>query len=174
MFRILNGLMLVALSSITITAQTSTKQSIEGAWKVAAIVVTGTNASTVTNPQPGLLIFARKHYSMMWIPGDQPRSLFKASPPTNEEKIAAYDSFIANSGTYELTGDTLTLHPMVARSPNFMTGGQTATYTVRIEATTLSLTSSNPATPNANAGNPAPSAPAGPTNSTTLKLTRVE
>ena len=170
MFRILNGLVLLALCTITIFAQTSTKQSIEGAWKVSEIVVTGTDASTVTSPQPGLVIFAKKYYSMMWIPGDQPRSLFKANPPTNEEKIAAYDSFVANSGTYELSADTLTLYPMVARSPNFMTGGQTATYQVKIDAKTLSLTATNPGAPRAQA----PAAPAGSTNNTTLKLTRVE
>ena len=170
MFRILNGLLLLAVCTITITAQTSTKQSIEGVWKVSEIVVTGTDASTVTSPQPGLVIFAHKHYSMMWIPGDQPRSLFKANPPTNDEKIAAYDSFVANSGTYDLSGETLTLHPMVARSPNFMTGGQTATYQVKVEPTTLSLTTTNPGTTRAQA----PAASPGPTNTTTLKLTRVE
>ena len=170
MFRILNGLTLLVLCTITISAQTSTKQSIEGAWKVAEIVVTGQDAGDVTNPQPGLLIFARKHYSMMWIPGNQPRSLFKADPPTNEEKIAAYDSFVANSGTYELTGDTLTLHPIVARSPNFMAGDRVATYQVRIEATRLSLRSTGPSTPSANRVSPA----SGSTSNTTLKLTRVE
>ena len=172
MFRILNGFALLVLCTITVSAQTSTKQSIEGAWKVAEIVVTGQDAGDVTNPQPGLLIFARKHYSMMWIPGNQPRSLFKADPPTNEEKIAAYDSFVANSGTYELTGDTLTLHPIVARSPNFMAGDRVATYQVRIEATTLSLTprSTGTSTPSANGVAP----PSGSTSNTTLKLTRVE
>jgi lipocalin-like protein len=173
MFRILTGLTLLALCTITVSAQTSTKQSIEGAWKVAEIVVTGPDAENVTSPQPGLVIFARKHYSMMWIPGNQPRSLFKGdSGPTNEEKVAAYDSFVANSGTYELKGDTLTLHPIVARSPNFMASGRVATYQVKIEATTLSLTPKNAgtATPSANPAAP----PSAPTNTTTLKLTRVE
>src|SRR6058998_1368989 len=117
MFRILKGLTLLVLCTTVVSAQSSTKKPIEGAWKVTEIVVTGTDASNVANPQPGLIIFARKHYSIMWVPGNQPRSLFKGEDPTNEEKIAAYDSFVANSGTYEVAGATLTLHPMVARSP---------------------------------------------------------
>ena len=102
MFRILKGLTLLVLCTTVVSAQSSKKKPIEGAWKVTEIVVTGTDASNVANPQPGLMIFARKHYSAMWVQGNQPRSLFKGEDPTDQEKIAAYDSFVANSGTYEV------------------------------------------------------------------------
>ncbi len=101
MFRILKGLTLLVLCTTAVSAQSSTRKPIEGAWKVTEIVVTGADASNVPNPQPGLIIFAQKHYSAMWVPGNQPRSLFKGEDPTDQEKIAAYDSFVANSGTYE-------------------------------------------------------------------------
>jgi len=100
------------------------------------------NPSNVANPQPGLFIFAQKHYSVMWVPGNQPRTLFKGDSPTDQEKIAAYDSFVANSGTYEVEGETLTLHPIVARSPNFMAGGVSKSQ-MRIEGATLWLTQKN-------------------------------
>src|SRR5438445_2957301 len=102
MFGILRGLTLLVMCSTVLSAQSSTKKPIEGAWKVTEIVVSGADASNVANPQPGLIIFARKHYSAVWVPGNQPRSLFKGEDPTNEEKVAAYDSFIANSDTYEV------------------------------------------------------------------------
>src|SRR5438132_12717107 len=123
MFRVLKGLTLLVICTTIVSAQSSTKKTIEGVWKVTEIVVSGENASNVLNPQPGLIIFTQKHYSVMWVPGNQPRTLFKEENPTNEEKIAAYDSFVANSGTYEVAEGILTLHPMVARSPNFMSGG---------------------------------------------------
>jgi hypothetical protein len=107
----------------------------------------------------------------MRVPGNQPRSLFKGEDPTNEEKIAAYDSFVANSGTYEVTGATLTLHPMVARSPNFMAGG-VAKYQLRIEETTLWLTQKNTDLSLRIGDRVAPSS--GPASETRLKLTRVE
>ena len=171
MFRILKGLTLLVLCTTVISAQSSTKKTIEGAWKVTEIVVTGTDASNVANPQPGLIIFARKHYSVMWVPGNQPRSLFKGEDPTNEEKIAAYDSFVANSGTYEVAGTTLTLHPMVARSPNFMAGGVSRVQ-LRIEGTTLWLTQKNTDLSLRIGNRVAPSS--GPASETRLKLTRVE
>ena len=171
MFRILKSLMLLVLCATAVSAQSSKKKPIEGVWKVTEIVVTGAGASNVPNPQPGLIIFARKHYSVMWVPGNQPRSLFKGEDPTNEEKIAAYDSFVANSGTYEVEGATLTLHPMVARSPNFMAGG-VSKYQLRIEGTTLWLTQKNTDLSLRTGDRVAPSS--GPASETRLKLTRVE
>ena len=171
MFRTLIGLTLLVLCTTAVSAQSSKKKPIEGAWKVTEIVVTGTDASNVANPQPGLIIFARKHYSVMWVPGDQPRSLFKGEVPTNEEKIAAYDSFVANSGTYEVAGATLTLHPMVARSPNFMAGG-VSKFQLRIEGTTLWLTQKNTDLSLRTGDRVAPSS--GPASEMRLKLSRVE
>ena len=118
-----------------------------------------------------VIIFAPKHYSVIWIPGKQPRSLFKGEDPTNEEKIAAYDSFVANSGTYEVAGETLTLHPVVSRSPNFMAGGA-AKNQFRIEGTTLWLIQKNTdLSVRIGDGVVTSSRPA---SETRLKLTRVE
>jgi len=171
MFRILKSLTLLVLCTTVVSAQSSTKKTIEGAWKVTEIVVTGANASNVANPQPGLIIFTQKHYSVMWVPGNQPRSLFKGEDPTDQEKIAAYNSFVANSGTYEVVGATLTLHPMVSRSPNFMAGGVSKNQ-LRIEGTTLWLTQKNTDLSLRTGDRVAPSS--GPASETRLKLTRVE
>lgn len=92
-------------------------------WREAEIVVTGANASTIQNPQPSLYIFTPTHCGMMGTLGDRPRELYKALDATNEEKIAAYNSFWGNAGTYEITGDTVTIRPIIARMPNFMAGG---------------------------------------------------
>jgi len=167
----LKVLTLLVLCTTVISAQSSTKKTIEGVWKVTEIIVTGANASNVATPQPGLFIFAKKYYSVMWVPGNQPRSLFKGDSPTDEEKIAAYDSFVANSGTYEVDGSTLTLHPMVARSPNFMASGVSKSE-LRIEGTTLWLTQKNTDVIIRTGNTAAPSS--GAASETRLKLSRVE
>jgi hypothetical protein len=121
--------------------------SLEGAWRVAASSVTTPDTSfTNTNPQPSLYIFLERHYSVMFVPGNEPRALFSgdqlvlgAEEPTDAEKIAAFDSFIANSGTYEVTGSTLTTRPIVAKTPNFM-AGESLTFTYEFEGESLRLT----------------------------------
>jgi hypothetical protein len=110
-----------------------------GVWKVSEIVVTGAGASAVPSPQPGLFIFTRGHYSIMYVPGSKPRALKKAEAPTTDEKVAAFDSFLANAGIYELAGSNLTIRPVVARDPNYMVGGFNK-YEFRIDGNTLTLT----------------------------------
>jgi len=139
MARTFTVLLGITLFSAMLTAQSGPRGPLEGAWKVAEVVVTGADASNTPNPQPGLFVFTRTHYSIMYVPGNQPRALFKAQDPTTQEKIAAFDSFIANTGTYEVTGNTFTIRPMVARFPNFMAGGFTK-YQFRIDGNNLSLT----------------------------------
>lgn len=129
----------VTVCGAALSAQGTARQPMEGVWKVSEIVVTGADASAVTSPQPSLLIFTRTHYSMMYVPGNKPRALKKAEDATTDEKLAAFDSFVANSGTYEVAGSTLTIRPIVARDPNYMAGGFNK-YLFRIDGNTLSLT----------------------------------
>src|SRR5712692_9327752 len=101
MSRTLKALITLIAYSTVLAAQTAPRKPLEGVWKVVESVVTGAGAgaSKNANPQPSLFIFAKTHYSMMLVPGTQPRALFKAEEPTNEEKLPAFDSFIANTGT---------------------------------------------------------------------------
>lgn len=116
----------------------TTESPVEGAWRVTEVTVTGANPSTTADPA-GVFIFGKTHYSMMRVIGGAQRASFEGVNPTNEEKVAAYDTFVANTGTYELAGSTLTVRPIVSKHPNFM-GGGFDTYEVRSEGETLWLT----------------------------------
>ncbi len=171
MTRMLSAVLLAATLSAELSAQGASRGPLEGAWKVAEIVVTGADESNTANPQPGLFVFTRRHYSAMWVPGNQPRTLFKAADPANEEKISAFDSFVGNTGTYELAGTTLTIRPMVARYPNCMNGAF-MTYQFRVDSNTLTLTQKSTEV-NCLIGQRAVPY-AGPASETRWKLTRVE
>ena len=67
--------------------------------------------------------------------------------PTDEEKVASWETFIANSGSYEATGSTLTTRPMVAKSANLMAGGGPLTMTYEVVGDTLYVTFAPPWTP---------------------------
>lgn len=137
----------VALAALAATLLTACERSeppespelpLEGAWSVVSISVTGPDSSISATVQPSVYLFGDKHYSMMRVTGNQPRTLAAKDSMTDAEKIAAYDSFIANSGTYEVADSTLTIHPVVARSPNFMSGGSDKYY-FRVMGDTLWL-----------------------------------
>ena len=131
-------LVLLGICSSTLLAQSSGRPTLEGVWKVTEIVVTGAGAYSVSTPEPSLFIFAPTHYSLMWVPGDRPRTFYVAEVPTNEEKLAAFDSLTGSAGRYEVSGSTVTFRPIVGKSPNF-TSGAFIKEQFRIEGNTMTL-----------------------------------
>jgi hypothetical protein len=141
---------------------------LEGAWSVVSMHVTGPD-SAGTTVQPSLFLFGDKHYSMMRVTGNQPRTLAATDSDTDAEKLAAYNSFIANTGTYEVADSTLTIHPVVARSPNYMSGGSDI-YHFRVSGDTLWLSNTGKDIRTRIGGQLV--GPSGPTNATDLVLVR--
>lgn len=158
------AVMLVAGAWALASAQTP---SIQGAWRVSEIVVTGANASTNTSPQPGMYVFTKQHYSIVTVNGAAARKdVSPAKDPaklTDAEKVARYEMwnpFTANSGTYEVKGSTLTTKVIVAKNAAVMTSTTPGTREFKIDGKMLTLIQKSPA------GQPA--------SVTTTKLTRVE
>ena len=147
--------------------KTSAKESLEGVWKIVEIVTTGASASTISNPQPSLVIFTKGPYSVLSVNGAQPRPQF--APPkdpnklTDAEKIARYEQwsrFTANAGTYEVKGTTLTRRPLVAKNETVMARNSSIASEFKLDGNTLWVTTKS------EAGQPA--------SETRAKLKRIE
>jgi hypothetical protein len=154
------------LISVVVSAQTTTSP-IDGVWKIAEVVTTGANAATVTSPQPGLLIFARGHYSWVSVGGTTPRQQSAAPKDpdklTDAEKVARYDEWnplTANSGTFATKGSTLTRQVQVAKNVSVMNAKTPQVHEFKIDGNTLLLIQKSAA------GQPA--------SETRTKLTRVQ
>ena len=88
--------------------------------------------------QPGQFIFAQSRYTAVWVPQADPRAISKKRwEPTTEEKIAHFESVVANAGTYDVSGSRVTLRPIVAKMPEF--AGGNLTYEFRFESGDLVL-----------------------------------
>jgi hypothetical protein len=137
-FALLSGLVLACAPAPT--AETPVDE-LHGAWRVVErTTITDGQAATNSSPQPGIYLFTTpSHYSIMFVPGAEPRAALSEAP-SDSELVAAYNSITANSGRYERMADTLAIHPIVAKSPAFMAGGQSQTFTVRVAGDTLWLT----------------------------------
>jgi hypothetical protein len=146
---------IVLLSGEAALAQGApTAKSFEGVWRITKVVRTGANAGTNTHPQPGLEIFYRGYYSLVRDNSSEPR---KASPPvdassslTDAEKIARFDEwapFAASAGTYEVRGDTLVTHNIVAKQPVGMTATEEATIKFEGADTFVASAKSPPGAP---------------------------
>jgi hypothetical protein len=139
MQRILIALLAALVLSEPICAQAN---RLAGAWKVVEVKITGEKPETITNPQPSLYIYLKKHYSVMVIASKEPRPVPEdVSKLTAEELRKIYvTDFIANSGTYEVKGDRITIRPIVAKGPGFMQPGSFATSVFKIEGDYLTMT----------------------------------
>lgn len=122
-------LVLCVLSTSAAFAQT--KSPVEGVWKVAEVIPASSNTTekpkSITNPQPGLLIFTKGYYSVVVVMAENPRAAVEPKDRenvTDAEKVAFYEqwrAFAANSGTYEIKGTTVIRRPSVAKNVSVMT-----------------------------------------------------
>ena len=139
------SLVLLALFATSLPAITARAQSkapvLAGAWRLTELKRTGPKAETLKNPS-GLLIFTGKHWSRMYVDSDQPRTeIRELDKATAAEIIATWGPFVAASGTYEVSGNTLTCRTLIAKNPDVMASGNAAAvYTFRIEGNTLTMT----------------------------------
>ncbi len=154
---------LLLISGLAATSNAQLKPTLlTGTWRVTEIKTTFPEARTITNPQPSLLIFTGNHYSLMIIESDKPRAeiqdLQKASAA---ELLATWGPFTAASGSYDISGDTLTMRPAVAKNQVVMAPDNVQLNTFKLEGKTLTVTRTR------NGKNPA-------RNALTITCTRIE
>jgi hypothetical protein len=143
MLKLLSRLLLPLLlfaAAIQGHAKEASAQSIEGAWKL--VEATSPDGVKNYNPLPGVWMFTQKHYSLGMVMGTkvtvQPDSVARA---LGVKKISLWDAFVANSGTYSITGNMLTTVPIVAEAEEAMTNGFLLKYEMKFEGNdTVSLT----------------------------------
>ena len=133
-------------------ARNQTKSPVEGVWRIVEVVMPGATpaekGTTITSPQPSLIIFTRGHYSQLVLRGQQPRdAVAPAKDPqnlTDAEKLARFEEWrplVANAGTYEVKGSTIVRRPIVAKRVEVMTSATPVTSEFKLEGTdTLWLT----------------------------------
>jgi len=136
------GALLVGTSAIT-ARQSTPAASIRGVWQTVEINIGGATPRTLTphDPKPYYTIFTAKHYSRTEIQNDTPRPIIAdASKATADELRATWGPVVAEAGTYEVSGNTLTLRPLASKSPAAMASDAFIANTFRIDGTTLSIT----------------------------------
>lgn len=117
----------------------SPEEELQGAWQVMQL---GDDDAPRPGPEwwtpPGLLLFAGNHYSYTLV--TRPRPEMPQGLASAEDLLEVWNPVTANAGTFEISGDTLTRRPMVAKNPNAMGAGVFNRYTLRLTADTLWIT----------------------------------
>jgi hypothetical protein len=91
-----------------------------------------------TSAQAGLYLFTPTHYSMVLAATDRP-DVADTNEATADELRAIWGPLLANAGTYDVSGDLITIYPAVAKLPVVMKAGANEVYRFHIEGKTLTL-----------------------------------
>jgi hypothetical protein len=122
---------------------------LQGAWKIVRMSLTaGEQPSFSQYTQPGLVLFTARHYSLMYVEGNEPRQMFRDPfRPTDAEKVDAFDTFVGHSGTYSLEDSIVVMQVEIAKVPN-LAGPELrstfARFAYQIAGDTLRLTRRTP------------------------------
>jgi hypothetical protein len=125
-----------------ITAQ-STRESVQGVWRVVEATITGPGARTIAfADRPNLTIITARHYSRVEVQADGPRPILAdVAKASADELRAAWGPFVSEAGTYEVTpGNLITMRPIASKNPAVMGPGVFITYAYKLDGDTLSLT----------------------------------
>ena len=129
---------LLSMVAVGLAGQSTAVSPLVGAWRVTEIA--DGNGPPITNPQPGLYVFSRQHYSFARINGSKPLPAYPSNDKaTDADKVAVFNALYLNTGTYTVTGNTLATKAMVAKSA-FAIGGAGNQYEFAIAGNTLTLT----------------------------------
>jgi hypothetical protein len=130
------GLCIFALTATPVHGQM--KHPLMGAWKVTEIA--NPDGPPLTNPQAGLYLFTEKHYSAVRLNGAKPLPSYPSNDvATDADKVAVFNMLYLNTGGYTVSGNMLTLRPMVAKSAFAMAPGRTLEYEFTVKGDTLTL-----------------------------------
>jgi hypothetical protein len=155
---------LLASQGIASLAAQSTRDSIQGAWRVVEAVIPGAASRTIAFAErPNLTLITARHYSRVEVQADGPRPILAdVAKASADELRAAWGPLVSEAGTYEVApGCLVTMRPIASKNPAVMGPGVFITYAYTLDGNTLSLTQQR----NQN----------GPfANPFTLKLVRVE
>lgn len=120
------------------SAQAQSPNALVGAWELTE----ATNADGDNSAATGILIFSAGHYSWIQASGGRP-SYASQAEASDAQRVAAFNSFGANAGSYTVSGRTLTRDPAVAKNPYVYAPDRTIVGTFTIEGSMLTITSEN-------------------------------
>jgi len=130
------------LTSGSIAGQTKSP-SIQGVWQAVEVTIPGHTKRTIPilEPRPNLTVITARHYSRVQVEAEGARpSVADVTKASADELRAAWGPFYAEAGTYEVSGNLITLRAVAAKNPAAMTPGAFTTWSFTMEGNTLLVT----------------------------------
>jgi len=139
-FALLFGVFLV--TSHAAVVDQSKSGSLPGVWQTVEIAIAGSNPRTITiaEPRPYVTIITARYYSRTEVQSETPRPIIAdIAKATADELRATWGPFVGEAGTYDVSGNVVTMHPMASKNPAAMASGAFIVYTYKLDGNALWL-----------------------------------
>jgi hypothetical protein len=139
LFVILLGILLTA----TAIAAQSAPGPLEGVWQAVEVTITGPGARTIAipEPRPNLMIITARHYSRVEVQSEGPRPMLPDPTKSSADALrAVWGPFVGEAGTYEVSGNVITMRPIASKNPAAMVPGAFITYSFKRDGDTIVVT----------------------------------
>lgn len=113
-----------ACNSAEITSEPGLSRALDGAWRmVSAETIVPDGTRLPGSSHESLLLISDGYYSLNWAYGADASEYYVARfNPTDAEKLDRYGRLLVNAGSFELSADLLTIHPVFALVPEYVGG----------------------------------------------------
>jgi hypothetical protein len=141
--RFLLTLIVAGLPISPVIAGQAKSPSIQGVWQAVEVTIPGPTTRTITipEPRPNLTVITARHYSRVQVEAEGARpTVADVTKASSDELRAAWGPFYAEAGTYEVSGDLITMRPVAAKNPAAMAPGAFTTWSYRLDGNTLWVT----------------------------------
>jgi hypothetical protein len=135
--RVIAAVLVVAFLSVGAQQQPSRPTSIQGVWRVVEQTI---NDRTLAGEGLGLgfHIYTAGYYAVVRESGTPPRpDVGNVDGATAAQLLAMWGPFVAQFGTYEISGDRLTERTLVAKNPSNMKEAAPTSRRITLEGNTL-------------------------------------
>jgi len=130
---------LIAGTALQLTAA-APRAALEGVWRTVDVVVAGPAPQTF-RPGATLAVFHGRHYSRVEVHADRARPMLADPASASADELrAVWGPFVGEAGTFDLSGNVVTMQALVAKNPAAMMNGATSVYTYERSGDTLTLT----------------------------------
>jgi hypothetical protein len=143
MKRYVLALIVPALLTSHAIAGPATSPSIQGAWQAVELTFPRPTPRTIVvpEPRPNLMVITLKYYSRVQVEAAGPRTpIADVAKATADELRATWGPLGAEAGTYEVTGNLITMRPIAAKNPAAMAPGAFTTWSYWLDGNTLWVT----------------------------------
>ena len=117
--------------------------SLQGVWQAVEVTIPAPVRRTIAvpEPRPNLTTITARHYSRVQVEAEGARpAVADVTKASADDLRAAWGPFYAEAGTYEVTGNVITLRPVAAKNPAAMAPGAFTTWSFTMESNTLRVT----------------------------------